>query len=153
MADPANPMPGSGAGSAPGAAPEGTGGAGERRSFMPGFDGSMATFQEMDAQGRRTLEAMVASVTAAAQGAQELAAHAADYARQMMEHQARAAQALAAARSPQEVMEAQSTYSKAAIEAYVNELRRASEAMGEIVNASLRPLTGGADRKGPGAPG
>ncbi|HEY9216976.1 MAG TPA: hypothetical protein VIO94_02930, partial [Phenylobacterium sp.] len=66
-------------------------GASERRSFMPGmpgFDGPMATFQELDAQSRRTLEAMVASVTAAAQGAQELAAHAADYARQVMENQA-----------------------------------------------------------------
>ena len=117
------------------------GGAGSR-SFLPGFDAPMATFQELDAQSRRTLEAMVASVTAAAQGAQELAAHAAEYTRQMMEHQARAAQALAAARSPQEVMEAQSAYGKAALEAYMTELKRASNAMGEIINASLRPLSG-----------
>jgi phasin family protein len=118
-------------------------GAGERRSFLPGFDAPMATFQELDAHSRRTLEAMVASVTAAAQGAQELAAHAAEYTRQMMEHQAKAAQALAAARSPQEVMEAQSAYGKAALEAYMTELKRASNAMGEIINASLRPLSGG----------
>ncbi|MFC3078366.1 phasin family protein [Phenylobacterium terrae] len=148
MADPANPTPGPGATSADGAGASAAGGGAERRSFMPGFDGPMATFQEMDAQGRRTLEAMVASVTAAAQGAQELAAHAADYARQMMEHQARAAQALAAARSPQEVIEAQSAYNKAAMEAYVNELRRASQAMGDIVNASLKPLSAAADRTG-----
>lgn len=152
MADPANPTPQAGATPAGGAA-AGPDGAGERRSFMPGFDGPMATFQELDAQSRRTLEAMVASVTAAAQGAQELAAHAADYARQMMEHQARAAQALAAARSPQEVMEAQSAYGKAALEAYMNELRRASQAMGDIVNASLRPLSSAASRDEPKNPG
>jgi phasin family protein len=150
MADPSNPIPGPGAtlgeGAGTGAA---AGGATERRSFMPGFDGPMATFQELDAQSRRTLEAMVASVTAAAQGAQELAAHAADYARQMMEHQAKAAQAVAAARSPQEVMEAQTAYGKAAMEAYMNELRRASQAMGDIVNASLRPLSAAASRTDP----
>lgn len=143
MADPANPAPEAGASSPQG---PGAAGASEQRSFMPGFDAPMATFQELDAQSRRTLEAMVASVTAAAQGAQELAAHAADYARQMMEHQARAAQALAAARSPQEVMEAQSAYGKAAMEAYMNELRRASQAMGDIVNASLRPLSNATSR-------
>ena len=153
MADPANPAPGTGATSTDGAAPGAAGGADTRRTFMPGFDGPMATFQEMDAQSRRTLEAMVASVTAATQGAQELAAHAADYARQMMEHQARAAQALAAARSPQEVMEAQSAYGKATMEAYVNELRRASQAMGDIVNASLRPLRAAVDRTDSKNPG
>jgi hypothetical protein len=61
-----------------------------------------------------------------------------------MENQARAAQALAAARSPQEVMEVQSAYGKAALEAYMTELKRASAVMGEIVNASLRPLSGAA---------
>lgn len=159
MADPSTraPEPGAPPAEEPGGAKT-AGGAGEpeeRRTFLPGFDGPFATFQELDAQSRRTLEAMVASVTAAAQGAQDLAAHAADYARQVMENQARAAQALAAARSPQEVMEAQSAYGKAALEAYMTELKRASAAMGEIVNASLRPLSGAAEtssRKRDGTP-
>lgn len=140
MPDPTTGPAGSGAAPAGETGAPGSGGA-ERRSFLPGFDPPLATFQALDAQSRRTLEAMVASVTAAAQGAQELAAHAAEYTRQMMEHQAKAAQALAAARSPQEVMEAQSAYGKAALEAYMTELKRASNAMGEIINASLRPLS------------
>lgn len=104
-----------------------------------------AAFDQLDAESRRNLEAVTASVTAAAEGAQSMALQAADFAQQTLQRYMEAARAIGGARNPQEAIEAQLSHRAAAIQAYVAELNRAATALTDVVNASLKPLNERAD--------
>ena len=85
------------------------------QTFKDGVEKSLAALNDINAQSKQNLEAVVASVTAAT---------------------------LSGAKSIQEVVELQTAFAKTAVEAYLAELNRASEVVSASVKESLVPLNG-----------
>lgn len=110
------------------------------QAFTDTVEKSLGALNEANAQSKRNLEAVVASVTAAAKGAESLGAQAIAYSKTAFEGQVGQAKALTTARSLQEVVELQTSFAKSAIEAYIAELNRASETVSAAVKDSMRPL-------------
>jgi phasin family protein len=110
------------------------------QAFKEGVDKSLTALNELNAQSKRNLEAVVASVTAATKGAEAVSAQAVAYTKKAVEGQVEQARALSSARSVQEVVELQSAYAKSALESYVAEMNRFSETLSAAVKESFRPL-------------
>jgi phasin family protein len=110
------------------------------QAFKDGMEKSLAALNELNAQSKRNLEAVVESVTAATKGAETLSNEAMTYTRKTVEGQVEQARALSGARSVQEVVELQTTYAKSAMEAYIAQMNKAAEIMSDVVKQSFRPL-------------
>ena len=110
------------------------------QAFKESVDKSLTALNDVNAQGKRNLEAVVASVTAATKGAEALGAQAVAYGKKAFEDNISQARALTGARSVQEVVELQTAFAKSALEAYIGELNRASETVSSALKDSLRPL-------------
>ena len=110
------------------------------QAFKDGVEKSMTALNELNAQSKRNLEAVVESVTAATKGAETLSAQAMAYTKKAVEGQVEQARALSGARSVQEVVELQTSYAKTAMEAYIAEMNKAAEIMSSLVKESFRPL-------------
>ena len=110
------------------------------QAFKDGVEKSMTALNELNAQSRRNLEAVVESVTAATKGAETLGAHAMAYTKKAVESQVEQAKALSGARSVQELVELQTTYAKSAMETYIAEMNKAAEVLSSVVKESFRPL-------------
>lgn len=110
------------------------------QAFKEAADRSLGALNDLNAQGKRNLEAMIASVTAATRGAETLGAQAMSYAKSSMETQVEAARTLSGARSVQEVIELQTNFARKAMEGYIAELTRATETMAAAVKDSVKPL-------------
>ena len=95
-------------------------------AFKGGIEKSLAGLNEMNAQSKRTLEAVVASATAAAKGAEVLGSQTMAYSKSAIERHVEATKALTGARSFQEAVELQSAYAKSAMETYMAEMTRAT---------------------------
>ena len=109
-------------------------------AFKDAADKSLAGLNEMNTQGKRNLEAVVASVTAATRGAEALGAQTMAYTKTSLEKQADAARSITAARSVQEVIELQTNFAKSAMEAYIAQVTKASETLTVAVKDSMQPL-------------
>ncbi len=101
---------------------------------------SMAAVAELNAHSRKNLEAIVASVTAAAKGAETVGARAMAFSKSSVEHQVAAAKALAGAKSIQEAVELQTGFAKTAFETIVAEVNEMSETMSTSVKDALSPI-------------
>lgn len=110
------------------------------QAFKDGMEKSLSALNELNAQSKRNLEAVVQSVTAATKGAETLSAEAISYAKKAMEGQVEQARALSGARSVQEIVELQTTYAKSAMEGYISQMNKAAEIMSSVVKDSFRPL-------------
>ena len=109
-------------------------------AFKDGVEKSMTALNDLGAQNKRNLEAVVESVTAASKGVETLGAHAMAYTKKAMESQVEQAKAMSTARSMQELIELQTTYAKSAMEAYIAEMNKAAEVLSSVVKESIRPL-------------
>jgi phasin family protein len=94
----------------------------------------------VNAHSKKNLEAVVASVSAAAKGAEALGAQAVAYSKSAFETQVTAAKALSSAKTPQELFELQTTFAKGAFETYVSELGKMTETFQASFKASVQPL-------------
>ena len=112
------------------------------QTFKDGVEKSLAALNDINAQSKQNLEAVVASVTAATKGAETLGAQAIAYSKKSVEDTVAAAKTLSGAKSIQEVVELQTAFAKTAMEAYLAELNRASEVVSASVKESLVPLNG-----------
>ena len=110
------------------------------QAFKDGMEKSLSALNELNAQSKRNLEAVVESVTAATKGAETLSNEAMSYTKTAVERQVEQAKALSGARSVQEVVELQTTYAKSAMEAYIAQMNKAAEIMSGVVKESFRPL-------------
>jgi phasin family protein len=110
------------------------------QAFKDGMEKSLTALNELNAQSKRNLEAVVASVTAATKGAEALSTQAMTYTKSAMEHQVEQARALTGARSVQEVVELQTTFAKSAMESYIAQMNHAAETLSAAVKDSFRPL-------------
>jgi len=110
------------------------------QAFKDTIEKSLAALGDVNANSKKNLEAVVASATAAAKGAEALGAQAVAYSKKAMEDQVAAAKTLSGAKSFQEVVELQSAFAKSAFEAYIAEVTKASATMTAAVKDSFQPI-------------
>ncbi|MGI8839661.1 MAG: phasin family protein [Caulobacteraceae bacterium] len=110
------------------------------RAFKDSVEKSMFALSEMNANSRKNLEAVVASATAAAKGAETLGTRAIAYSRKSLEGQVVAAKSLAGAKSLQEAVELQTAFAKSTFESYVAEVGKMGETVAASMKESMSPL-------------
>jgi phasin family protein len=109
-------------------------------AFKESLEKSIAAITEMNAHSRKNLEAMIASATAAAKGAETVGARAMAFSKKSMEDQVAAAKALASAKSIQEAVELQTGFAKAAFDTLVAEVNEMSETVSTSVKDAMSPI-------------
>jgi phasin family protein len=109
-------------------------------AFKDGVEKSLTALNELNAQSKKNLEAVVASATAATKGAEALGAQAMAFSKTVFDGQVSAARAFASAKSVQEVVELQTAYAKKTLETYMAELGKMTETVSASVKESLKPL-------------
>jgi phasin family protein len=109
-------------------------------AFKDGVEKTLAAIAEANTHSKKNLEAVVASVSAAAKGAEALSAQAVAYSKNAFETHVNAAKTLAAAKTPQEVVELHTAYAKSTFETYIGEFGRMSELFAASFKESLKPL-------------
>jgi phasin family protein len=110
------------------------------QAFKDAVDKSLGALNDINAQSKSNLEAVVASVTAATKGAETLGAQMMAFSKKSMEDNIAAAKSLSSARSVQEVVELQTSWAKSAMEVYLAEVNKASEIVSASVKESLTPI-------------
>ena len=110
------------------------------QAVREGMDKSMASMSELSVQAKKNLDAVVESAAAAQKGTEALTKQAAAYSRKSWEDGVAAAQQLTQARSVQEMIELQTSFTKSAIELYVAEMNKAAEVMTASVKDSFKPI-------------
>jgi phasin family protein len=114
--------------------------AASNQAIKEGVDKSINALTEMNTLGKKNIEAAVESVTAATRGAEALSAQALAYSKKSWEDGVSAAQALASAKSVQEVIELQTAFAKSAMEAYLSEVTKMTDVMSASVKDSFKPI-------------
>ena len=109
-------------------------------AFKDGVEKTLAALSEANIHSKKNLEAGMASVSAAAKGAEALSAQAVAYSKTAFETKVNAAKALTGAKTPQELLELQTAFAKGAFETYVSELGKMSETFAASFKESLKPL-------------
>ncbi|RZJ31426.1 MAG: phasin family protein [Brevundimonas sp.] len=110
------------------------------KAFREGVDKSVAGLAELNAEGKKNVEALVASATAAQKGAETLSAASLAYGKKSWEDGVAAAQSLTAARSVQELLELQTSWAKSATETYLAEVTRMTDVFTASVKDSFKPI-------------
>lgn len=110
------------------------------QAFREGVDKSVASLSELNAHGKKNLEALVESASAAQKGAEALSQQAVSYSKKSWEDATAAAQSLSQARSIQELLELQTNWAKSATETYLSEATRAAEIFTASVKDSFKPI-------------
>lgn len=110
------------------------------QQFKDTVEKSLSALNDLNALGKRNMEALVASMTAATKGAESVGSQAMNYSKRSMEDGVAASKALTSAKSLQEVVELQTAYAKTAMETYLAEMNRMSDTMATSVKDSLAPL-------------
>lgn len=110
------------------------------QAFKDTIEKSLASVNEINTYSKKNLEAVVASVTAAAKGAEALGAQAIAFSKKSVEDQVAASKALAGAKSVQEAVELQTSFAKSALEAYLANMNAMSETVTASVKDAFKPL-------------
>lgn len=110
------------------------------KTLREGVERSVAGLGELNAQGKKNLEAVVEAATAAQRGAETLGQHVMAYSKKSWEDGAAAAQTMAQARSVQEAVELQTAYAKSAMETYLSEVTKMTEIFTASLKDSLKPI-------------
>lgn len=109
-------------------------------AFKDGVDRSLNSLTELNAQGKKNLEAVVESAAAAQKGAEALSQQVLAYGKKSWEENVSAAQSLSQARSVQELFELQTAWAKSATEAYLAHLNQTSETLTASLKDSFKPI-------------
>ena len=109
-------------------------------AFKDGVEKSLSALNDLNAQSKMNLEALVASTTAATKGVEALGAQAMAYSKAAFEGNVAAAKSLAGAKSVQEVVELQTTFAKSALETYMAQVGKMSETITAAMKDSMKPL-------------
>ena len=109
-------------------------------AFKDGVEKSLAAMNDMNAHSKKNLEAIVASATASAKGAEAMGAQAMAFSKTMFDAQVSAAKSLSGAKSLQEVVELQNAFAKSALETYMSEFGKMSETFSASMKESMKPI-------------
>ncbi|MBD3836542.1 TIGR01841 family phasin [Brevundimonas sp.] len=110
------------------------------KAFREGIDKSVASMGELNAHGKKNLDALVESAAVAQKGAEALSQQAMGFAKASWEDGVAASKDLSGARSVQEFFELQTTWAKKAMERYVAELSKTNEIVTATVKDSFKPI-------------
>lgn len=110
------------------------------QAFRESVDKSVASLGELNAQGKKNLDAIVESASVAQKGAEALSQQALGFAKTAWEDGVAASKELSTARSVQEFFELQTAWAKKSMERYVAELTKTNEIVTATVNDSLKPI-------------
>jgi phasin family protein len=110
------------------------------QAFRQGMEKSTASMTELNAHGKKTLDAMVESAAVAQKGAEALSQQALGFAKTSWEEGVAASKELSTARSVQEFFELQTAWAKKSMERYVAELTKTNEIVTATVKDSIKPL-------------
>lgn len=110
------------------------------QAFREGVDKSVASLGELNAQGKKNLDAIVESASVAQKGAEALSQQALGFAKTAWEDGFAASKELSTARSVQEFFELQTAWAKKSMERYVAELTKTNEIVTATVKDSLKPI-------------
>jgi phasin family protein len=110
------------------------------KALREGIDKSVASLSELNAHGKKNLDAMVESATVAQKGAEALSQQALGFAKTSWEDGVAASKELSTARSVQEFFELQTTWAKKSMERYMSELTKTNEILTSTVKDSLKPI-------------
>ena len=110
------------------------------QAFREGVDKSIASLGELNAHGKKNLDALVESAAVAQKGAEALSQQAMGFAKASWEDGVAASKDLSGARSVQEFFELQTTWAKKAMERYVAELSKTNEIVTTTVKDSFKPI-------------
>jgi phasin family protein len=109
-------------------------------AFKDGVEKTLAAMNEANTVSKKNLEALVASATAAAKGAETIGAQAMAISKKTFDDQVAAARSLASAKSVQELVELQTTYARTFMESYMSEVGKLTETVSASVKDSMKPL-------------
>jgi phasin family protein len=109
-------------------------------AFKDGVEKTLAAINEANSHSKKNLEAVVASVTAAAKGAETVGAQAMAFSKKAFDEQVAAARSLAGAKSVQEVVELQTSLARTFLENYMAEVGKLTETVSSSVKDSMKPL-------------
>lgn len=101
----------------------------------------MTGLNDMTAHSRKNLEAAIASVTAAAKGAEALGAETVAFSKAAVERQTAAMQTLAGVRSLQDLVEVQTDLAKTHAEACVAQMGKTTELMTAMFRDAFQPFS------------
>ncbi|GLK50478.1 PHB granule-associated protein phasin2 [Brevundimonas intermedia] len=110
------------------------------KALREGIDKSVASLSELNAHGKKNLDAMVESATVAQKGAEALSQQALGFAKTSWEDGVAASKELSTARSVQEFFELQTNWAKKSMERYMSELTKTNEILTSTVKDSLKPI-------------
>lgn len=110
------------------------------KAFREGVDRSINSLSELNAHGKKNLEAMVECASAAQKGAETLSQQVLAYSKKSFEDNVQAAQSLTQARSFQELLELQSAWAKSSAEAYLAHLNQTTETLTASIKDSFAPI-------------
>jgi phasin family protein len=109
-------------------------------AFKDSVEKTLAAINEANALSKKNLEAVVASVTAAARGAETVGAQAMAFSKKTFDDQVSAARSLAGAKSLQEVVELQTNLARSFLESYMSEMGKFTETVSSSVKDTMKPL-------------
>ncbi|MHB8530977.1 MAG: phasin family protein [Caulobacteraceae bacterium] len=110
-------------------------------AFKDQVERSMSAMRDLSSLSTKNFEAVVASMTAAAKGAESIGARAVAYSKKTVEDQVAAAKTLSSAKSVQEVIELQTAFARSAFEGYIAEVTKMGEAFTASVKESVKPIS------------
>lgn len=96
---------------------------------------------EVQAFGRETVEALVASATVAAEGVEELSTEILNYGKAQVDSGMAAVKTLMAVRTPQEFFTAQSDFAKSALDAFLAQSTKVGEIGARLAQSTAEPIT------------
>jgi phasin family protein len=102
---------------------------------------SMSGLNDLTAHSRKNLEAVIASVTATATGAETLGSEAVSFSKAAIERQTAAVQSLSGVRSVQDLIEIQSDLAKTHMEACVTQMSKTTELMSALFRDAYQPFS------------
>ena len=109
-------------------------------AFKDGVEKTLAALNDANTVSKQNLEAVVASVTAATKGAEELGAETMAFSKKAFDEQVAAAKSLAGAKSVQEAIELQTAWAKSAFEGYLAQFGKVSELVAASVKETAKPI-------------
>lgn len=109
-------------------------------AFKDAVDKSLTALNDANAHSKKNLEAVIASVTAAAKGAEALTTETLAYSKTAMETQVAAAKSLSGVKSVQELFELQSGFAKTAMESYMTQMGKVSEILTASMKDAVKPI-------------
>jgi len=110
------------------------------QAFKDNVEKSLSALATFNTYSKQNLEAVVASVTAAAKGAEAISAQTLAFSKKSMEDNVAAAKTLANCKSLQEAVEYQTSFAKTAMEAYMAQMNSMSETVTASMKDSFKPI-------------